>query len=51
MDPIPILPYLELKTDIRYIIYYHLSGTLKNHKEYYRKEYRDPNIISQGRIS
>jgi hypothetical protein len=47
MDPIPIISYLELKYDIYYIIYYHLSGSLKNHKEYYRKEYRDSWIISQ----
>jgi hypothetical protein len=50
VDPIPIIPCLELKHDIRYIICYQLSDILKSHKEYYRKEYRDPDITSQGRI-
>jgi hypothetical protein len=44
VDPIPMIPYLELKYDIRCIVCYQLSGTLKSHKKHYRKEHRAPDI-------
>jgi hypothetical protein len=50
MDPVPIIPCLEIKKGARCIICYHLMGTSLSCEQHYRKNHRPLGIKSQRGI-
>jgi hypothetical protein len=50
IDPIPIIQYLDLIHEFRYIIYLHIIDIEGSIQYHYRKEYRGPKTPSQRDI-
>jgi hypothetical protein len=51
IDPIPVIQYLDLINGFRYTICLYIMDIEESIKCYYRKDHRDPEILSQRDIS